>query len=341
MEGSAKEKRTLHRSFWEAIAELGWLGVLWDEDCGGIGLGHVETGIILEELGRALVPSAYLPTLLAGRIIERSLPKEEARAWLESIATGQLALSLTLEDGAGRHETAASCLATPEDSTFRIAGTQAYVPQAADVDRILVSAQVASGECAWFWTDAKDPGVEMEELETMDATRPLYRVSFDGAQARRLGGQEDYAHGWNETEPFYWSALASECVGGSERVLEDTVAYAKERIQFGVPIGSQQAIKHKCADLLVLVEGSRSIASLASRALDERRPDAAHLCSMAKVYTTEAYRDISAEGIQIHGGVGFTWEFDCHLFYKRARANGILGGHADQHREQIANGEGL
>jgi alkylation response protein AidB-like acyl-CoA dehydrogenase len=181
----------------------------------------------------------------------------------------------------------------------------------------------------------------MQELETMDATRPLYRVSLRGALAHRLGGRANYARTWSETEPFYWSALASECVGGSERVLEDTVAYAKERIQFGVPIGSQQAIKHKCADLLVQVEGSRSIASLASRALDERRPDAAHLCSMAKVYTTEAYRDISAEGIQIHGGVGFTWEFDCHLFYKRARANGILGGHADQHREQIAAGEGL
>ena len=338
---SDEEKQGIQREFWQAIAELGWLGVLWDEEEGGLGLGHREAAIILEELGRALVPSAYLPTLLAGRLVQSALPAEEGRAWLASIASGELSLSLTLEDPFGASDSFGPCRARTKGADIRISGTKSFVPHAAYVDRILLAAVTDTDQTHWFWVTADDPGVEIEELETMDETRPLYRVSLQDARGHRLGEATDYADSWEAVENFYWSALASECSGGSERVLEDAVAYAKQRVQFDVPIGAQQAIKHKCANMLIRVEGSRSIAAGAARALEEGQTDASRICSIAKAYTTEAYREVSAEGIQIHGGVGFTWEFDCHLFYKRARANAILGGHADEHRRKIAAGEGL
>lgn len=341
MEGTEEVKRALHRTFWETIAELGWLSVLWDEDSGGIGLGHREVAIILEELGRALVPSAYLPTLLAGSLVERLLPKEESRRWLQAIAAGELSLSLTVEDPLGRDDALGPCRAQHGDDAYSVDGTRNFVPHAPDVDRLLVPAATPEGEMSWFWVAPDSPGVTMEALETMDATRPLYRVSFEGAKAHALGPPGSFESAWREVEPFYWSALASESAGGSERVLEEAVQYAKERVQFDVPIGAQQAIKHKCANMLIRSQGSHSIASRAARALDEEEPDASLLCSMAKTYASEAYREISAEGIQIHGGVGFTWEFDCHLFYKRARANAILGGHADAHREKVAAEGGL
>ena len=341
MAGAPDEKRALQREFWEAISELGWLGVLWDEDSGGIGLGHAEVGIILEELGRALIPSAYLPTLLAGTLVQSLLPKEESQTWLEDVAAGRLSLSLTLEDPLGQDDTFGPCEVKRDENVFRLHGTKNFVPHAPDVDRLLVAATDPEGEPSWFWVDPSASGVSVEALETMDATKPLYRVSFHGTEAEALGPLGHFEPAWREVEAFYWSALASECAGGSERVLEEAVAYAKERVQFGVPIGAQQAIKHKCANMLIRSEGSRSIASRAALALDENRTEASVVCSIAKAYATEAYREISAEGIQIHGGVGFTWEFDCHLFYKRARANAILGGHADEHRERVATGEGL
>ncbi|MEE3326144.1 MAG: acyl-CoA dehydrogenase family protein, partial [Myxococcota bacterium] len=310
MAGSADEKRSLQRAFWKEIAELGWLGVLWDEDSGGIGLGHTEVGIILEELGRALVPSAYLPTLLAGLLLRRALPAEECREWLESVAAGQLTLSLSLEDPLGENDAYGPCQARAEGSGFRLQGTKSFIPHAPDVDRILIAATTDGDEIRGFWVDPSAAGVEIDELETMDQTRPLYRVSFQDAEAHELGLPGQYAQFWSQVEPFYWSALASECVGGCERVLEDAVAYAKDRVQFDSPIGAQQAIKHKCANMLIRVEGTRSIAARAARALEEELSDGPLLCSMAKAYATESYREVSAEGIQIHGGVGFTWEYD-------------------------------
>ena len=187
---SEEEKRNIHRAFWQSIAELGWLGILWDEESGGIGLGCVEAGIIFEELGRALVPSAYLPTLLSAVLVERCLPQEQSREWLNAVSAGELALSLTIEDPLGRNDPFGPCRAKALGERFSLTGRKEFVPQAKDVDRILVAGSLASGETAWFWVDAKGPGVDVRERETMDATRPLYSVSFDEAEAHALGSPE-------------------------------------------------------------------------------------------------------------------------------------------------------
>jgi len=337
-EADASTRGDLHRQLWKDLAELGWLGLPWPEALGGSGLGFVEQAIVLEEMGRSLLPSPYLGTLLAASLLDRSGDESLRRESLAAVCRGERALAVAYAEDGGENPWEFRTRAFRTGSGWHVSGTKLFVPDADLADRLLVVARGEGDGLAWFSVEHGAAGLSIEALATMDATRPLHRVSLGGVAAVRVG---DFAPLWAHVEPIQWLALASEAVGGCERVLEDAVAYAKQRVQFGIPIGANQAIKHKCSNMLVRTEGARALGRHAARELAAGRDEARTACSMAKAYATEAYREVAAEGIQIHGGVGFTWEFDCHLFYKRARASEFAAGHPDEHRERIAAEAGL
>lgn len=325
----------MHAALWKRFAEMGWLGLLLPEEQGGMALTHVEQTIVLEELGRGLVPSAYLSTLLGTALLARSDDEALAREACPRIAAGDLVLAVAVAEAEGDDPTT---FAARWSESGAVTGTKAFVADVPVADQIVVAARDARDDLVWVLVDRDAKGITVESPATMDETRPLHRITLDETPARLVGR---FAALWPDAEPIHWLALAAEAVGGCTRVLESAVAYAKDRVQFDAPIGANQAIKHKCSDMLVRTEGARAITYHAARELGRRREEGALACSMAKAYATEAYREVAAEGIQIHGGVGFTWEFDCHLFYKRARANEIAAGHPDEHRERIARGVGL
>lgn len=335
-EADAPRRLEMQRAVWKDLAEMGWLGLGVDEAHGGMGLGFVEQTIVLEELGRAVLPTPYLETLLGAAVVDASGPARDDL--LPRIAAGELSLALATAEESGEEPSEWTTELGSGEGEPVLRGTKSFVPFAPLVDQLVVAARSADGSLVWTSVDREARGVEITARETMDQTRPLYRVSFDGAPARRLC---EFAPAWQAVQAIHWAALAAEAVGGCERVLADTVAYAKERVQFGTPIGANQAIKHKCSNMLVRTEATRAIAYHAAREQTAGGEGASLACSMAKAYATEAYREVASEGIQIHGGVGFTWEFDCHFFYKRARANEITAGHPDEHRERVAAGAGL
>ncbi len=332
------ERAARQQALWADLASMGWLGLLWPEEYGGSALGFVEQTIVLEELGRSLLPSPYLGTLLGASIVDRAASPARRGEILGALCRGERTLALAVVEDAGGDAAAFTTRVTGPPDEGRLTGTKRFVPDAPLADRLLVAASSEDGEPTWLWVDAAGKGVGIEALETMDATRPVYDVTFDGAAAERIG---DFAPAWAHAQSIHWTALAAEAVGGCEKVLADTVAYAKDRVQFGVPIGANQAIKHKCSNMLVRTEAARAITYHAARTLAAGDGEASLAASMAKAYATEAYREVAADGIQIHGGVGFTWEFDCHFFYKRARAGELTAGHPDEHRERVAAGAGL
>ena len=339
-EANEARRHELHDSLWRKFAELGWLGIAWPEECGGAGLGFVEQSIVLQELGRSLLPSAYLSTLVAGSLVARAggARKEEI---LQAACRGESILTIALAEECGENPADFTTRSSKSGGGLELTGTKFFVPDASLANYFIVAARDDEKRLTWILADATDAGISLAPLETMDATRPLFRVTFDKTPAELLATSGNFDDVWDSVEPLYWAALAAEAVGGCEKTLEDAVAYAKERVQFGAPIGANQAIKHKCANMLIRAEGARAITYHAARCLDRDGEEARLACSMAKAYAVEAFREIAGEGIQIHGGVGFTWEFDCHLFYKRARAVEITAGHPDEHRERVAAGAGL
>jgi alkylation response protein AidB-like acyl-CoA dehydrogenase len=220
-----------------------------------------------------------------------------------------------------------------------VTGTKLFVPHAQNADRIVVVARTGSdgpGGVSLLLVDARAQGVSITPLESMDLTSRLAEVRFDGAPAELLGQENEGWAAWEWVRDRALVALSAESVGGSEKVLEDSVKYAKERVQFGKPIGVHQAIKHKCADMLIEVESSKSITYYAAWTVAENGDEAPLAAAMAKAYTSDAYRHASAENIQIHGGVGFTWEYDCHYYFKRAKAIEVTYGDPSYHRERVA-----
>jgi alkylation response protein AidB-like acyl-CoA dehydrogenase len=330
----------LSKGLWQQLAEMGWLGLLWPEEFGGAEMSFVEQAIVLEELGRALLPSPYLSSLISACIYDRAADDATRSEALKAVCAGERVLSFAISEEGGDHPEDFAVRATPGDAPL-LSGSKLFVPDAPLADELLVVARGEDGRLSWYRVAAGAAKLEIESMETMDATRPLYRVSFSDTPATLLGTEGNFASVWQQVEPVYWAALAAEAVGGSQRVLEDTVAYAKEREQFGAPIGVNQVIKHKCSNLLIQVEGARAVTYHAVRELAKGAGEATLAASMAKCYASEAYRAVAEEGIQIHGGVGFTWEYDIHYFYKHARAIEVTAGHPDEHRERVAAGAGL
>ena len=317
-------------SQWQEIVELGWPGIFVSEEDGGQGLGMVELGILQEELGYALAPVPFFSNACAGLALQELAEGEQRERWLRPLATGERRGTLALYD---QDFTAGN----PFSGSFEVRdgalhGGKTMVSDAATADFLVVN---ASPEESWV-VETEADGVQITAAASLDPTRRLFDVSFDGAPAERLEGS-----GNGRAPHAMATALAAESVGVAQRALEMAVEYAKERKQFERPVGAYQAVSHRCAQMLLETEGARSITYYAGWALDHE-PDAAALASsMAKAYASDAGWRVCASSLQVHGGIGFTWEHDLHFFLKRARANAAAMGDSRRHREQVAELAGI
>jgi alkylation response protein AidB-like acyl-CoA dehydrogenase len=326
---------------WRALAsELGLQGVAIPESRGGQGFGFLELGIVQEELGRALQPVPYFSTVcLAAGAIANAGTAAEQDALLPRIASGETIATLAwIESGDG-----IATVARPEAGGLALEGDKAVVTDAPSSELLVVAARLpgTQGESgvtlAYLPADAA--GVAIEPIEALDPTRRIARVRFTGARARALGAPGQAAPALARTLALARIALAFEMVGGAERCLEMAVAYARQRVQFGRPIGSFQAIKHKCAEVLLELESAKSLVYYAGSVAAQATPDPRELAlasSLAKSAAIDAYLRASAENVQIHGGVGFTWEYDPHLYYKRAKSSEVLLDDGVRVRAEIA-----
>ena len=310
---------------WSKLAEQGFTGIITPEEYGGMGLGKVELILLLEEAGYALLPGPFFSTVaLAVPVIDALATAAQKKKYLEPVGAGKARSTVALVESSGSWDVASLELSATGD---KLTGTKLFVTDAAVADFIIVVAR--SGV---FVVDAKAPGLKIEPMKGMDLTRKIYSVEFKNTPAEKLGSSGDL----NKALGIATTALCAEMVGGMQRTLETTVAYAKTRKQFGKPIGIFQAVQHLCADMYLETESSRSAAYYASWALEENAPDAAAAVSVAKMYASDASRTVGNRGIQVHGGMGFTWENDLHLYYRRAKASETMLGDATFHRERIA-----
>jgi len=330
-------------SLWKQLAELGWTGLALPEAYGGADLGMLELCIVLDELGRSLAPVPFLPTAIAATAILEIGDAPQKQRWLPRIGGGHTIATLAITEAAGTENPADLNLpATADADGWILNGEKMFVPDAASADLLLVAARLeGQGEqgLGLFLVPRETAGVTTSSLESMDLLRPLYEVSFRDARLPAhalLGGDRDVWPRLSRVLDRARVMIAAEMVGGAERCLESSVAYAKERVQFGKPIGVNQAIKHKCADMLFEVESARSITYYAAWAAREDNDEAPLTAAMAKAYVSDAYRHTAAENIQIHGGVGFTWEYDCHLHFRRAKSDEVWLGDGRFHRERVA-----
>ncbi len=325
------------RKTWERMAsELSLLGLIVPEQFGGAGLGAVELAIAMEEMGRVLFCGPYLASaVLAAAALMRAGDDATKKKLLPAIASGKSIATLALTEAAGRWDLGSIAMRAARDgANWKLTGTKDYVLDGHIADAILVAARADDG-LALFHVEGGASGVERKSLPTLDLTRKLARLDFSGAPAKRISSGDATA-ALQQVLALGTTMLAAEQVGGAQRCLEMSTEYAKTRLQFGRPIGSFQAIKHKCADMLVETEFARSAAYHAAFAIADNEDvlEGAHL---AKSYCSEAYFHAAAENIQIHGGMGFTWEHPAHLYFKRARASSILFGDPSEHRLQLAS----
>jgi alkylation response protein AidB-like acyl-CoA dehydrogenase len=293
---------------WRKLADQGYTGIIFPEEYGGAGLGKVELILLMEEAGRGLLPGPFFSTVaLGGSLIDVVASAEQKNKYLAPICRGEARSNVAVNGN--------------------LSGEKLFVPDAAVADFILVLAQNGV-----FVVDARSPSVTISPMSSMDLTRKVYSVQFKGAPAEKLGDL-GAVHAAIDLATV---ALVAEMVGGMQRTLDLTVEYAKTRKQFGKTIGSFQAVQHQCADMYLETESSRSAAYYAAWALQENAPDASAAVSIAKIYASDAGRTVGNRGIQIHGGMGFTWENDLHLYYRRAKASEIAFGDATFHRERLA-----
>ena len=327
-------------ALWQKMAHQGWTGIIFDEEYGGLGLGLVEMAVALEEMGRALLPGPYLSTvLLAGVAIDAGGNPAQKKKYLSRISMGEARATLALiESSASWEPDAVQLAAEPTPEGFALNGRKMFVPDAAAAD-FLVCAARRGADLGLFIVPRTARGLTVSPLPAIDETRKLYQVVFEDvpvAEEDFLAIGDSARDALDRALAVATVALAAEMVGGMQRVMEIAVEYAKARKQFGKPIGQFQAVQHLCADMLLLTESSRSAAYYAAWALQERAPEADAAVSIAKAYASDAYREVGNRGIQVQGGMGFTWENNVHLYYKRAKASELMFGDATYHREQIA-----
>jgi alkylation response protein AidB-like acyl-CoA dehydrogenase len=303
---------------WRSMAEQGWLGIDVPESQGGLGLGFVELAVLIEQLGRHVAPAPLVPSALAlGALLESS---GLGSSWVESLVVGD----------------AVGCVAW--------AGPRSPVVAKGAGDQVVLGGRpdpviaAPAADVAVVWTPSAVFAVDLraagrpEPVPALDVTQSVGWLSFDETPAVRLGGA-DAAGRLLDRAAVAWSA---ELLGGASRVLEMASEYAKVRVQFGKPIGSFQAVKHRCADMVVDVEGMRSSTWYGAWCLAADHPDASVAASAAKVWCADAAKRVMASGLQVHGGIGFTWEHDLHLYLKRSQLGQVSFGDASYHRDRLA-----
>jgi len=327
---------------WRQMSEdLALPGIHIPEQYGGAGFGMVELCIVSEELGRALLCAPYFSTaVLAANAILNAGTEAQKSALLPDLAKGARLATLAVTEPDGNWDPAGiQVVATPEADGYRLDGVKSYVVDGHVADLLIVAARtpktVGREGLALFVLDAKAGGVERRLLESMDPTRKIARIDFRGAQANLLGKLDDGAKPILRTLDQAAIALANEMVGGAQALLDSAVNYAKLRVQFGRTIGSFQAIKHRLADLLLDVELAKSAAYYAAQAAAIDDPEWPALASLAKAGASETYLNTAIQCIQIHGGIGFTWDNDTHLWFKRAKSSEVFLGQPSYHRELL------
>jgi len=312
-------------ALWSKMTAQGFTGIIFPEEYDGAGLGTVELILLMEEAGRALLPGPFFSTVvLAGGLLNAIGTPEQKKKYLAPICRGERRSTVAILESRANWDLASALISAVNG---KLSGEKLFVPDAGVADFIMVVARNGV-----FVVDADDPGIRVEPMSAMDLTRKLYSVSFENTPAEKLGD----AAGVQKALDVSTAALAAEMVGGMQRTLDTTVEYAKTRKQFGKAIGIFQAVQHQCADMYLETESSRSAAYYAAWALEENMPDAALAVSIAKMYASDASRAVGNRGIQVHGGMGFTWENDLHLYYRRAKASETMFGDATFHRERIA-----
>jgi len=330
-------------ALWRAMAgELGLAGLAVDEAHGGQGFGPLEVGIVQEELGRALACTPFFATAcLATPALRHAGGPHDHAAWLPRIASGETTATLAwLEPDAGWGLDAVALAARRDGDAFVLEGRKRFVVDGATADLVLVAARAGEG-LGLFALEGGAPGLEAEPVAPLDPTRRLAHLELDGARAAAVGAPGEAAPGLARALHEAGAQLALECLGGAQACLDMAVAYAKQRVQFARPIGSFQAIKHKCAEMLLELECARAAAYWAAWACAEADAELPRAASLAKALTSEAYLRAAAENIQIHGGIGVTHEADPSLYYRRARASAELLGAPSWHRARIADDLGI
>jgi alkylation response protein AidB-like acyl-CoA dehydrogenase len=326
-------------ALWKEIAQLGWLGLALPEEHGGSGLGMVETAVLLEEMGRAAYPGPYLPTMLAGHAINAAGTPAQKKRWLPAIASGSARGTIALvERELDWDPHATTTRAEPSGSGWVLTGLKQFVPWPSIADIVLVPAHSAEGLSLFLVDPASAGKLSVSMMTGIDLTTRLGQVTLDGVRV----GADAVLGDLGRAGPLLEDVLrrgavsaAAEMLGAARRCLDMSVSYAKVREQFGQPIGSFQAIRHKCAEMLLDVENAHSAAYYAAWALDAGAEDAVLAASVAKAYVNDASRKVCGEAIQVHGGIGFTWEYDLHIYFKRAKALEVQYGDADYHRELV------
>jgi alkylation response protein AidB-like acyl-CoA dehydrogenase len=320
------------RKLWQALAEMGYMGTAIPEQYGGLGAGYLELCIIAEELGRALAPVPFASSIyLAAEFLLAAGSDAQKKAWLPLLASGEKIGCFAHAEGAGRVSPATIQLRA---SGNRLNGTKMAVLDGDVADIAVVTARAAGGDQArdisLFLVDLNGPGVTRSTMQTIDPTRSQAKLSFDGAIGEPLGAAGE---GWWLVSAVLDRAAvltAFEQIGGAERALEMARDYALERIAFGRPIGSFQAIKHMLADMYVTLTLGRSNAYYGAWALSTGAALLAEAAATARVSATQAYQQCARNCIQVHGGMGFTWQFDCHLHYRRSNALALSLGSQSQ-----------
>jgi alkylation response protein AidB-like acyl-CoA dehydrogenase len=322
----AEDERGFTDEQWSELAGLGWPGIFVAEEHGGQGLGVVELVILQEELGYALAPSPFFSNAAAGLILQAAGDDSQKETWLRPLAAGEKRGTLALWDEDGGPSLDETTLKADGD---RLTGTKVMVADAATADFLIVREAERP-----YLVDAGADGITITATPGIDTTRKLHRVELDGVEAEPLSANGAELDRATDAIP---AALAAESVGVAQRAMEMAVEYAKDRKQFERPIGAYQAVSHRCAQMLLEVEGARSVTYYAAWALDNEPETAPLAASMAKAYASDAGWRVTASSLQVHGGIGFTWEHDLHFFLKRAKSNAHAYGDSRGHRARVAD----
>lgn len=342
-----EDEKGITDELWSKMAEMGWMGMRIPEEHGGLSMGMIDICIVLECMGRAVLPGPFFSTvMLAAEAIIEAGNDTQKQAYLPGIALGELRGTLALyEEDSGPDPEYIQMEASQQGDGFLLNGAKLFVPDAQGSDFIIVAARTQPGNdpaegLTLFVIDPNTEGVSIEPVITMDGSRKQAHVVFDKVKVSSASVLGELNQGWAPLEKVLERAIVgitAENLGGSQKAMELAVDYAKVRLAFGQPIGGYQAIKHQCAEMLVDVEGARSILYYAAWALEENDPvEAALAAHSAKSESSDGYVSVAGKCIQVMGAIGFTWEHDAHLYFKRAKSNQVALGDGAYHREKIA-----
>lgn len=327
------------RGLWKEIAELGWVGLVLPESMGGAGLGWLHLEILLEEMGRRLVPGPFLGSLLAGVALREGASDAQQARWCPGIASGDLIATIAVTEPGGAFETdGIAATAEPTDGGWVLRGHKTHVLGGADAGLVVAPFRESSGAVSLFAIETPNAALQAERETCIDPTRPTARLAFDGVRVGRDARLEgDAAAAWNAVLVRGCAAIAAESVGGAESVLLTTRDYAIARKQFDRQIGFFQAVKYPIVDMMCGIELARSLATGAAAALDASSPGAEALARMAKAQASDVFATAVRKGVQIHGGYGFTWDCDVHYYFRRAMWNRAMLGDAIHQRRKLAD----